>query len=80
MNLWTILPWIGIGVLILGSLWYFWLCSGYVAELCQVCKEEIRQEREVVPVLVQASPDMSAEQLADLLREAQALLQAEPVA
>lgn len=67
-------------VWIMGSIWYLSACTSYVGLLCEACMEEIRQERETPPIVVQASPDMTAEQLAALLREAEAAIQAEQAA
>ncbi len=64
-------------VWVAGSLWYIWLCSGYVQGLCAACTEEIRQEHEASPIIVQATPEMTAAQLATLLQDAEAILQAQ---
>jgi len=62
-------------VCILGIAWWSWQCSLYVGDLCLACKEEIQQEHR--PVIVQATPGMSAAHLAALIQEAEAIIQAQ---
>lgn len=64
-------------VCLAGIAWWTWQCSIYVGDLCLACKAEMQQERESPSILVQATPDMTATQLAALLRDAEAIIQAE---